>query len=151
MCELVGHGTVVSIDIDAWSDQPRPQHKRLSYITASSIDATVLADLRLIVGSSKNVLVILDSDHSLSHVLAELRLYQEFIPVGGLMIVEDTNVNGHPTYLGHGPGPWEAVDAFLKENPDFVADRGLERFLLTTNLRGLLVEGHPHGGIPGTG
>jgi cephalosporin hydroxylase len=138
MCELVGHGEVVSIDVNPWSDRPRPRHDRLSYLTGSSVDAAMLADVRQMVGSRSNVLVILDSDHSLSHVLAELRLYQQFVPVGGLMVVEDTNVNGHPTFRDHGPGPWEAVDAFLTENRDFIADRGLERFLLTMNPRGYL-------------
>ena len=138
MCELVGHGEVVSIDVNPWSDRPRPRHDRLSYLTGSSVDAAMLADVRRMVGGRSNVLVILDSDHSLSHVLAELRLYQQFVPVGGLMVVEDTNVNGHPTFRDHGPGPWEAVDAFLNENRDFIADRGLERFLLTMNPRGYL-------------
>jgi cephalosporin hydroxylase len=138
LCGHVGHGQVVSIDLNPWSDMPRPQHERLSYITGSSTDASVLAAVRTHVGRSTNVLVILDSDHTLGHVLAELRLYQQFISVGGLMVVEDTNVNGHPTWPEHGPGPWEAVDTFLKENPDFVADRGLERFLLTMNPRGYL-------------
>lgn len=138
MCQLVGHGEVLSIDVDAWADQPRPQHERLTYITASSTAPSTLAAVRTRIGTRKKVLVILDSDHTRRHVLDELRLYQEFIPVGGLMVVEDTNVNGHPTYRDHGPGPWEAVDAFLKENPDFIADRGLERFLLTMNPRGYL-------------
>lgn len=138
ICELVGHGQVVTIDIDTWADQPRPQHRRLSYLTGSSVDQAVFARVLELVGHSKNVLVILDSDHSREHVLNELRLYQRLIPTEGLLVVEDTNVNGHPTYPDHGPGPWEAVDAFLHENPDFVADRGLERFLLTMNPRGYL-------------
>ncbi|HEU5002994.1 MAG TPA: CmcI family methyltransferase [Actinomycetota bacterium] len=138
LCELVGHGRVITVDVSAWEDVPRPQHPRLTYITGSSIAAEVLAELRRLVGKATNVLVILDSDHTRDHVLDELRLYQQFIPPGGLLVVEDTNVNGHPTYPEHGPGPWEAVDAFLAENPDFIADRSMERFLLTMNPRGFL-------------
>lgn len=138
ICDLIGHGRVVTIDVDPWSDVARPRHKRLSYLTGSSTDPAIVAKVRNIIGSSKKVLVILDSDHSFAHVLAELRIYEQFVAVGGLLIVEDTNVNGHPTFLDHGPGPSEAVDAFLTETPDFIADRGLERFLLTMNPRGYL-------------
>lgn len=138
LCDLVGHGQVISVDINPWADKPRPQHPRLSYIVGSSTAPEVLAEVHDVVGSRRNVLVILDSDHARDHVLEELRLYQQFIPDGGLLIVEDTNVNGHPTFADHGPGPWEAVAAFLAENPDFIADRSLERFLLTMNPRGYL-------------
>jgi cephalosporin hydroxylase len=138
ICELVGHGKVITIDVNAWADKARPHHRRLSYICGSSTSPSVLATVRKMVGRSKKVLVILDSDHSMAHVLAELSLYQQFIPMGGFMIVEDTNVNGHPTFPSHGPGPWEAVDAFLANNPEFMADRSLERLLLTMNPRGYL-------------
>jgi len=83
-------------------------------------------------------MVILDSDHAKEHVLAEMRLFQEFIPVGGYLIVEDTNINGHPVYPDFGPGPMEAVEEFLAETDSFQLDPACERFLLTMNPRGYL-------------
>jgi cephalosporin hydroxylase len=43
-----------------------------------------------------------------------------YVSVGGYVIVEDANVNGHPTYQSFGDGPHEAVGAFLELTPDFV-------------------------------
>jgi hypothetical protein len=91
------------------------------------------------------VMVILDSDHSREHVFKELQLYADLVTEGGYLIVEDTNVNGHPVNLPHGPGPWEAVDEFLRERDDFVADRTREKFLITANPRGFLRRGGPEG------
>jgi cephalosporin hydroxylase len=84
------------------------------------------------------VLVLLDSDHSARHVLAELRAWHSRVPVGSYVIVEDTNVHGHPVMPSHGPGPMEAVDAFLAENDQFVVDESRQKFFMTFNPRGYL-------------
>jgi cephalosporin hydroxylase len=138
VCELIDHGAVVSIDIDATHAMARPQHPRITYLTGSSTAPHILDRVRTILDGRTNVLVILDSDHRRDHVLEELRHYRQFVPLGGYLIVEDTNVNGHPTYPEFGPGPWEAVDAFLAEDSSFAADRTRERFILTMNPRGYL-------------
>jgi cephalosporin hydroxylase len=52
-----------------------------------------------------------------------------------------SNVNGHPVALSHGPGPYEAIDAFFDEAPGvFVGDAGAEgKFGFTAAPAGWLV------------
>jgi cephalosporin hydroxylase len=57
---------------------------------------------------------------------------------GSYLIVEDTNLNGHPVEPEYGPGPMEALDAFLAETSDFSIDPRGEKFFLTFNPRGYL-------------
>jgi cephalosporin hydroxylase len=71
-------------------------------------------------------------------VLAELRAYAPMVTPGSDLVVEDTNVNGHPVYEGFGPGPMEAVQDFLEERDDFEVDRSREKFLFTFNPGGWL-------------
>ena len=72
-------------------------------------------------------MAILDSKHTCDHVLEELRLYSTLVPDAGYLIVEDTNLNGRLAWPDYGPGPGEAVDAFLAERSDFVVDRSPEK------------------------
>ena len=137
LCDTLGlDAQITTIDIEA---QPgRPVHPRVTYVTASSIDPGVVADVYASVPDGAPTLVILDSDHSRDHVLAELRAYADLVSVGSYVVVEDTNVNGHPAYPEFGPGPMEAVDAFLAKDSRFEVDAGLEKFFMTFNPRGYL-------------
>jgi cephalosporin hydroxylase len=83
-------------------------------------------------------MVILDSDHSRDHVLAEMRAYADLVTPGSYLIVEDTIVNGNPVAKWFGPGPMEAVDAFLAEDQRFVIDDSCEKLMFTFNHRGYL-------------
>jgi cephalosporin hydroxylase len=136
LCEALGRGEVVSVDIGHWPD--RPAHPRLTYLTASSTDPAAVAQVAERAGRADGVLVVLDSDHRRDHVLAELRAYADLVTPGSYLVVEDTNVNGHPVFEAFGPGPMEAVQDFLKERDDFEVDRSREKFFLSFNPGGWL-------------
>jgi len=138
VCEMVGHGQVLTIDPDVSAADERPQHPRITYLAGSGLDAEIVHCVEGIVGSRSKVMVILDSVHTRDHVLEELRTYRRFVTTEGILVVEDSHVNGHPTYKEFGPGPWEAIEDFLAETSDFYIDRSFERFLVTANPNGYL-------------
>jgi cephalosporin hydroxylase len=128
MCDLVGNGRVLSIDVRSAASV---SHPRLTLLVGDSTSATMLDSVRAARRTARSCMVILDSDHHAAHVERELRAYREFVSVGSYMVVEDTNVNGHPVMPEHGPGPFEAVHAFVAEDSDFEIDKSREKFLLT--------------------
>lgn len=134
--DLMGHGRILTIDID--EDADRPAHDRITYATGSSMDPDMLARVGSEVARHETVLVILDSDHRRDHVLAELGAYHGFVTPGSYLIVEDTNINGHPVRAEFGPGPREAVETFLAGTAGFAPDPDCEKFLLTWNGGGYL-------------
>jgi cephalosporin hydroxylase len=143
--ELLGGGRVVTIELNPETDPP--EHPRLECLTGSSTSAKIVSEVKKRVRAGEKALVILDSDHSRDHVAAELEAYAPLVGPGGYLIVEDTNLNGHPVEPEHGPGPAEAVAEFLASHPEFEADASREKFLLTFNPGGWLRRrGSPAGG-----
>jgi cephalosporin hydroxylase len=136
ICDLLGHGAVLSIDS---CQQPgRPRHRRITYLTGSSTAEATLKQVRRRVKGEGPIMVILDSGHGEDHVLSELRAYGPLVTPGSYLIVEDTNLNGHPVLEDHGPGPGEAIAIYLAETNEFVPDESKERFMLTFNPGGFL-------------
>jgi cephalosporin hydroxylase len=133
--DVMDHGRVVTIDKEPKPD--RPLHPRISYWTGSSIDEAIVCEAREAAGGGR-VMAVLDSEHSAAHVFQEIVCYSPLLQVGDYLIVEDTNVNGHPTHPNFGPGPMEAVEKFLSQTDEFVVDARCERFLITMNPRGYL-------------
>ena len=137
LCDLLGRGRVVSIDIDT---PPAVSHPRISFVTGDSTNLRTVARVGELVAGEEPVLVTLDSRHIKEHVLEEMKLYAAMTTVGSYLVVEDTKLNGHPVFTPHRPdqgeGPMEAVQEFLKTHKEFVVDRSREKYLLTSQPGG---------------
>jgi cephalosporin hydroxylase len=134
--DLLGAGRIVTIDIEP--DGSRPVHPRIHYLTGSSTSEEIVKCVDQLASQAKRIMVILDSDHSEKHVREELRAYHRFVSKGCYLVVEDTNVNGHPVAHTHGPGPMEAIATFLPEHPEFQTDPERERLGITAHPKGFL-------------
>jgi cephalosporin hydroxylase len=138
MCDMIGNGRVITIDVQPRQPRRRPQHPRLEYRTGSSTSPEIVAGVRDAVEGDERVMVVLDSDHRKEHVLEELAAYSPLVTPGDYLVVEDTNVNGNPVRPHHGPGPAEAIQEFIASNDDFYVDDTREKYFMTFNPGGWL-------------
>jgi cephalosporin hydroxylase len=129
----MGHGRVIGIDVEI-----RPHnraaiesHELFEYIEmveGSSVSPEVVARVRASIGSSERALVVLDSNHTKEHVLAELRAYAPLVGAGSYLVAADGGIMsaaaGAP--LARDDWSWNnpqaAVAEFLEGNDDFVLD-----------------------------
>jgi cephalosporin hydroxylase len=137
------HAEVLGIDIDIRAHnraaiQAHPLSKRISMIQGSSIDPTVIAEVRRRAHGKRAVLVCLDSNHTHEHVLAELEAYAPLTTIGSYCVVLDTIIEDMPKDMfsnrpwGVGNNPKTAVREFLKSHPEFSPDRSIDSKLLIT-------------------
>lgn len=113
-------GLVVSIDVthDAL-DPAAAAHPRIRLLLGDSASEAMRERALALVPQARRggLLLILDSDHKASHVLRELEAWVPRLRPGDYLIVEDTIVNGHPVRPDFGPGPFEAIEQYLKRSP----------------------------------
>lgn len=146
--DLIGHGEVLSIDVNEWpverlapylGNEPRPEHPRITYLTGDSGDREVAARAACHCEGKQTVMVVLDSDHSMAHVLRELKHYPSLVTPGSYLVVEDTSLNEQTNPgAGHAFGAYDALAAWLPDHPEFEVDWDCERFLLTAHSGGWL-------------
>lgn len=137
---------VIGVDIDIRSHnreaiQQHPLSHMITMIQGSSIEPSIVEQVRSLVGSAKSVLVCLDSNHTADHVLAELEAYAPLTTKGSYCVVFDTVVEDMPAEMCAGrpwhPGnsPKNAVHAWIATHPEFAIDRDIEAKLQITVAR----------------
>lgn len=140
---LVGNRKVIGVDIEIREHnrvaiEAHPLAHKVEMIEGSSIDPLVIDQVKKIASNYSKVLVLLDSNHTHEHVLAELRAYAPLVSVGSYCVVFDTVIedmkeDSFPNRpWGRGNNPKTAVHAYLSENLAFEIDSALESKLMIT-------------------
>jgi cephalosporin hydroxylase len=116
---------VLGIDIDIRAHnraaiEAHPMGHRIDMIQGSSIDPDIIARVRVATQGHERILVILDSNHTHEHVLAELEAYAPLVTRGSYCIVFDTVVEDLSDEMypdrpwGKGDNPKTAVWEYLR-------------------------------------
>ncbi len=136
--KVMGKGRVIGVDIEirAHNRKAIEEHDMCHLITmieGSSIDNGVIGKVRSQIKRGERGLVILDSNHTKEHVLAELRAYSEFVAVDSYIVACDgiaKEVVGAPRTKPEWAtdNPQSAIKDFLSERNDFVQEEPVFQF-----------------------
>jgi cephalosporin hydroxylase len=138
---------VIGIDIDIRDHNRKaldehPLRYKMDLIQGSSIDSKIINQVYERADGAERVLVSLDSNHTKDHVAKELDAYTRLVSIGSYCIVFDTVVEFMPPEFtagrdwGPGNSPMNAVDDFVRLNPNFEVDHSFDSRLLITVGRG---------------
>ena len=150
LLELIGKGKIIGIDIDIRPHnrdtvERHPMAKRVILIEGPSTDSAVVAKVQAAIPSGASVMVVLDSDHSRDHVLAELRSYGPMVTAGCYLVVADTllgyfDVEQTPRNRSKlwlkGNDPLTALAHYLEETDRFEVDPVLNGKLILSSSPG---------------
>lgn len=137
---------VVGIDIDIRDHnrneiERHPMSRYIRLIQGSSIDSAVMNEVLQLTKGHQTIMVILDSNHTHDHVLAELRFYGGLVTRGSYCIVFDTLIEDMPpnTYPDRswdkGNNPATAVEEYLSQTNAFTVDFDVNTTLQVTAAR----------------
>ena len=153
MLKLLGgeHREVVGIDIDIRkptldSLDNHPLNEMITTIEGDSINERTVSIVHEIAMRHRTVMVMLDSNHTHAHVLAELKAYAPLVSKGSYCVVFDTGIEDMSYMLidlnrpwGKGNNPKTAVWEYLKTSTEFIIDKDIEqRLMITSNPDGWL-------------
>jgi cephalosporin hydroxylase len=143
LLELIGSdGIVLGIDIDIRKHnrdliEAHSMFKRIQLLEGSSVDASIVDQVKAIAKDKKRIMVCLDSNHTHDHVIQELNCYANLVTKDSYCVVFDTVVEDMPTDYdwgirdwGVGNNPKTAVFEFIKSNPDFEIQHDIDNKLL---------------------
>lgn len=138
----------IDIDIRDHNKQGLEEHPfspMIKLVEGSSIDVATVNAVKNMIPNGSKVMVILDSNHTHSHVYAELEFFSDIVTPGMPLIVHDTGIEYAPPELFRnrawtkGNNPMSAVDQFLAESPHFERfDIENKKLLITSSPLGYL-------------
>ena len=143
-CGLIKKGKVLGIDIDIRNHNKKlikshPMYKKITMFEGSSTSSRMADKVKKFASRSKNIMLILDSNHTHDHVFNELELYGSLVSKNNYCIVFDTIIEYMPKNSfpnrpwDKGNNPKTAVDKYLRHHPEFIVDRDIDNQLLITN------------------
>ena len=129
LCKLLGKGRVIGVDIEI-----RPHNRQaieahelfplITLIEGSSVDDETVRKVKSLVRAGESAIVLLDSNHTRDHVLAEMEAYCGLVSRGSYMVVADGVMRdlycvprGKPAWREDNPA--SAVRRFLLHHPEF--------------------------------
>jgi cephalosporin hydroxylase len=127
MCDLIGHGQVITIDRHV---EDRPTHPRVRQFNGNSARPPIVNAVSALV-RGHSVMVTLDSDHREIHVGRELAVYAPLVTDGQYLVVEDAQ-DMRPGLAYH------AVESFLANNSEWERVPVERQFLLCVTRLGWL-------------
>jgi cephalosporin hydroxylase len=129
LCKAMDHGEVIGVEVDLRPHnraglEQHPLWDLITIVDGSSTDPDVVDEVRDKIGPDDVVLVLLDSNHSKAHVLAELEAYHRLVTPGSYIVATDgIMAEVHDVPRGHDDwvcdNPWEAAKEFLATNDLF--------------------------------
>ena len=129
LCKAMEQGRVIGIDIEIrphnrQAIEAHPLSDRITLIEGSSTAPDIVAQVKALVQPGEKVLVILDSNHSYAHVLAELEAYADLVSPGSYIVATDGIMQdladvprGTPDWVTD--NPTYAARDFAAQHPEF--------------------------------
>ena len=133
LCRAMNRGRVIGVDIEIRPHnraaiEAHPLASAITLIEGSSIAPGTAAQVKSLIKPGEVVFVILDSNHTRQHVLAELNTYSPLVTSGSYLIVADGIMKdlagaprSHPDWTEN--NPFAASQEFLKSHPEFKAEQ----------------------------
>jgi cephalosporin hydroxylase len=149
LLQLLGKGEVVGVDLNLMDHvtaqiMSYPFSHRIHAYKGSSTDPGIVEKIKAHVKPEHSVMLVLDSNHTHEHVLAELDLYAPLVTKGQFVIVCDTYIEESPPQI-HRQRPWApgnnprtAIMSYLKKVDRFQEDR----YIYGKSLMSLMPNGY---------
>jgi len=138
LCKVMEKGRVIGIDIEIrphnrTAIEAHPLKRYITLIEGSSTDTSIINRVKKMILPHETVLVILDSCHTKSHVLDELRSYCDLITPGSYIVATDGSMKdlydvprGKPEWKWDNPSA--AALEFSKSHNEFILEQPAWQF-----------------------
>jgi cephalosporin hydroxylase len=131
--KAIGGGRVIGVDIEIRHHNLKAieEHELFPFITlieGSSIDPETVHRVNSLIHPDETVMVILDSNHTKEHVIAELESYSPFVTIGSYIVATDGIMRDlHDVPRGQigwkTDNPSVAAKEFWEKHPEFVLEQ----------------------------
>jgi cephalosporin hydroxylase len=147
LCKAMGKGRVVGVDIEIHEANRRAVEAHelsplITLIEGDSVSHEVVSRVKSLIQPGETVLVLLDSNHTYAHVLAELEAYHGMVTPGSYIVATDGIMKdlydvprGQTGWIDDNPS--RAAEDFARGHSEFILEQPVWLFnesLLDRNL-----------------